>query len=76
MKAGAFTPAIPAGAAASSVRVRMRSMKAGAFTPAILLQCRKTGCGRSSATLNEGGGFHPRNPRSQWTHRLVVPFAQ
>ena len=36
-------------------------MKAGAFTPAIL-----DGSGghlpRNCNTLNEGGGFHPRNP--------------
>ena len=59
MKAGAFTPAIlqasepPAG-------VFLRSMKAGAFTPAI------RGCqpllGLICPPLNEGGGFHPRNP--------------
>ena len=56
MKAGAFTPAIPA--TPNSVVVTFgRSMKAGAFTPAIRWP---TWC--ASILLNEGGGFHPRNP--------------
>ena len=36
MKAGAFTPAIPA-RRDDGERRRLRSMKAGAFTPAILI---------------------------------------
>ena len=36
-------------------------MKAGAFTPAIPLDTRRTCSGRPA--LNEGGGFHPRDPR-------------
>ena len=59
MKAGAFTPAIPAVLRAGGVPPA-RSMKAGAFTPAILGHARPSQCRRSS--LNEGGGFHPRNP--------------
>ena len=35
-------------------------MKAGAFTPATRLGAAEPG---QLAPLNEGGGFHPRNPR-------------
>ena len=41
----------------------MRSMKAGAFTPAILRS--EPAVPHIALALNEGGGFHPRNPRLQ-----------
>ena len=61
MKAGAFTPAIPDVPGVRYDLVGHRSMKAGAFTPAIRRASRWRSVGLR--TLNEGGGFHPRNPR-------------
>ena len=60
MKAGALTPATPATVAVPAAGLQ-RSMKAGAFTPAT--PGSTPAAGRCSAgALNEGGGFHPRNP--------------
>ena len=59
MKAGAFTPAIP-GVTTLPNGWQPRSMKAGAFTPAIL--SRHLHDASCYASLNEGGGLHPRNP--------------
>ena len=67
MKAGAFTPAILAGGFAVGPVDVHRSMKAGAFTPAIPFGMR-AGL-MPSEPLNEGGGFHPRNPS-------VIPLAR
>ena len=60
MKAGAFTPAIHATRVAAHA-ASVRSMKAGAFTPAILEGA--PGSDRAFPSLNEGRGFHPRDPR-------------
>ena len=60
MKAGAFTPAIPPDHDGQLRLAGLRSMKAGAFTPAI--QFIVTDIDVPSSALNEGGGFHPRNP--------------
>ena len=38
-------------------------MKAGAFTPATPVVGLGAAGGGRSIPLNEGGGFHPRNPR-------------
>ena len=64
MKAGAFTPAT--GVEEQTVRtVRVksyRSMKAGAFTPATAAKFGPVKLEHQyQRTLNEGGGFHPRN---------------
>ena len=60
MKAGAFTPAIRSYGQHLPPCGHNRSMKAGAFTPAIPINV--SVAGRNVSTLNEGGGFHPRNP--------------
>ena len=49
---------------APQVSESARSMKAGAFTPATP-EFQGFGSGRRTA-LNEGGGFHPRNPGWRW----------
>ena len=62
MKAGAFTPATPASLIVGRGS-QSRSMKAGAFTPATPATMTLLGIGLVlTVTLNEGGGFHPRNP--------------
>ena len=60
MKAGAFTPAIPSRCCDGNAVDHQRSMKAGAFTPAI--QGKPAVTAAFDEPLNEGGGFHPRNP--------------
>ena len=73
MKAGAFTPAI-LWLPSSDSTYMVRSMKAGAFTPAI----RATGGSRRAVrrSLNEGGGFHPRNPTGPTPLATSLTFAQ
>ena len=79
MKAGAFTPATPLPPDLRRRLVEHRSMKAGAFTPAtpITSLAERTG----APALNEGGGFHPRNPASKtlsinlrdfWPEQVVI----
>ena len=70
MKAGAFTPAIPGSTPRPRARAQ-RSMKAGAFTPAIRFISHSGGL---HSALNEGGGFHPRNPPGP--ERAVGPHGQ
>ena len=52
-----------------------RSMKAGAFTPATPVAGRCVVCGVVTA-LNEGGGFHPRNPDCRRTFNILGSYAQ
>ena len=58
MKAGAFTPATLHQAGGGHPQA-LRSMKAGLSPPQ---PTAPSGASRAPGPLNEGGGFHPRNP--------------
>ena len=68
MKAGAFTPATRQPVLRPPQGL-VRSMKAGAFTPATQRPARALGA--KAEPLNEGGGFHPRNPRMLGARPLI-----
>ena len=70
---GGFHPRDPALLDQHRLALVDRSMKAGAFTPAIPSWVRGGGwLWMSWLPLNEGGGFHPRNPTSPRRRHAVI----